>query len=57
MTIGRETQRVRARDTEGVERDQLWRRLADVYSGYDRYAQKTSRRIPLVVLEPIPPPA
>ncbi len=25
------------------------------YPGYDRYAQKTSRRIPVVVLEPVSP--
>ena len=39
-------------DAEGDERERLWRALADVYPGYDRYAQKTSRRIPVVVLEP-----
>jgi len=54
VTLGRETRRVRARDAEGEERDRLWRQLADVFPGYDRYAQKTSRRIPVIVLEPIP---
>jgi hypothetical protein len=44
---------VRARDAQGDERERLWRALADVYSGYDRYAQKTSREIPVVVLEPV----
>jgi protein-S-isoprenylcysteine O-methyltransferase Ste14 len=43
---------VRARDAEGEERERLWRALADLYPGYDRYARKTSRRIPVVVLEP-----
>jgi deazaflavin-dependent oxidoreductase (nitroreductase family) len=52
VTVGRETQEVRARETEGEERERLWRQLADVYSGYDRYAQRTSRRIPVIVLEP-----
>jgi deazaflavin-dependent oxidoreductase (nitroreductase family) len=51
VTVGRETRRVRARDAEGEERERLWRALADLYPGYDRYAQKTSRRIPVVVLE------
>jgi deazaflavin-dependent oxidoreductase (nitroreductase family) len=51
VTVGRETQRVRAREAEGEERERLWRQLADVYSGYDRYARKTSRRIPVIVLE------
>lgn len=52
VTVGRETQKVRAREAEGEERERLWRQLADVYSGYDRYAQRTSRRIPVIVLEP-----
>jgi deazaflavin-dependent oxidoreductase (nitroreductase family) len=52
VTVGCETRRVRARDAQGEERERLWRALADLYPGYDRYAQKTSRRIPVVVLEP-----
>ena len=52
VTVGRETRKVRARDAEGEERERLWRQLADLYPGYDRYAQKTSRRIPVIVLEP-----
>jgi len=51
VTVGRETLKVRARDAEGDERKRLWRTLADLYPGYERYAQKTSRRIPVVVLE------
>ena len=51
MTVGRQTRKVRARDAEGEERERLWHALADLYPGYDRYAQKTSRRIPVVVLE------
>ena len=51
VTVGRKTQQVRARDAEGEERERLWRSLADLYPGYDKYAEKTSRRIPVVVLE------
>jgi F420H(2)-dependent quinone reductase len=51
VTVGRETRKVRARDAEGEERERLWRTLADLYPGYEKYAQKTSRRIPVVVLE------
>jgi deazaflavin-dependent oxidoreductase (nitroreductase family) len=51
VTVGRDTRKVRARDAEGEERERLWCALADLYPGYDRYAQKTSRRIPVVVLE------
>jgi deazaflavin-dependent oxidoreductase (nitroreductase family) len=51
VTVGRETRQVRARDAQGEERERLWRTLADLYPGYDKYAQKTSRRIPVVVLD------
>ena len=53
VTVGRETHRVRARDAQGAERERLWRTLADLYPGYDKYAQKTSRRIPVVVLDAV----
>jgi deazaflavin-dependent oxidoreductase (nitroreductase family) len=53
VTVGRETRKVRARDAEGDERDRLWRALADLFPGYDKYAQKTNRQIPVVVLEPV----
>ena len=53
VTVGRETKQVRARDAQGEERERLWRSLADLYPGYDRYAQKTSREIPVVLLEPV----
>jgi deazaflavin-dependent oxidoreductase (nitroreductase family) len=51
VTIGRETLPVRARTVEGEERERLWRALADLNPGYDGYAKKTTRRIPVVVLE------
>ena len=52
VTVGRETRKLRARDAEGEERERLWRAMTRVYAGYDRYAEKTSRNIPVVVLEP-----
>ena len=51
VTVGRETRQLRARDAEGEERERLWRAMTRVYAGYDRYAEKTSRRIPVVVLD------
>jgi deazaflavin-dependent oxidoreductase (nitroreductase family) len=51
VTIGRETHAVNARVTEGEERERLGRSLADHYPGYDKYAQKTTRQIPVVLLE------
>ncbi len=54
VTVGRESRRVRARDAQGEERDRLWRALADLFPGYDGYARKTTRQIPVVVLEVVP---
>ena len=52
VTVGRETKKFRARAAEGEERERLWRAMTRVYAGYDRYARRTSRQIPVVVLEP-----
>jgi deazaflavin-dependent oxidoreductase (nitroreductase family) len=53
VTVGRKKRHVRARDAQGEERERLWRALADIFPGYDGYAEKTTRKIPVVVLEPI----
>jgi F420H(2)-dependent quinone reductase len=55
VVVGRETRRVRARDAEGEERERLWRAMTDLYAGYDKYAEKTARQIPVVVLDPAEP--
>jgi deazaflavin-dependent oxidoreductase (nitroreductase family) len=52
VQIGRKRERVTARTAEGEERERLWRALADLYPGYDKYQEKTSRTIPVVLLEP-----
>ena len=45
--------RYRARETEGEERERLWKVAADYYPGYDTYQGRTGgRRIPVIVLEP-----
>lgn len=41
-----------ARTAEGDERERLWRAMAEVFPRYDEYQARTSRRIPVVVLEP-----
>ncbi len=42
-----------ARETEGSEREALWRRALVLYSGYQVYqARAGERRIPVIVLEP-----
>jgi deazaflavin-dependent oxidoreductase (nitroreductase family) len=50
IQIGRETYPVSATTTSGEERDKLWRRMADMYKGYDGYVEKTTREIPVVLL-------
>jgi F420H(2)-dependent quinone reductase len=50
VQIGRETHPVTAVETAGEERERLWRRMADMYKGYDEYARKTTRAIPVVLL-------
>jgi proline iminopeptidase len=41
-----------ARIAEGAERERLFAMMAKLYPPYDDYQAKTSRRIPVVVLEP-----
>ena len=53
VEIGGDRSVVRAREAEGDERERLWRAMADANSGYDGYQRKTSRRIPVFILEPI----
>lgn len=42
---------VRAREAGGVERERLWPELVRRFSGFARYARRTDRPIPVVVLE------
>ncbi|MGH3442658.1 MAG: nitroreductase family deazaflavin-dependent oxidoreductase [Nitriliruptorales bacterium] len=52
IEAGTETLAVRARVAEGDERDDIWTRQKDRYPGFAEYERKTSRQIPVVVLEP-----
>lgn len=45
--------KMRARIAEGEERDEIWSRIMAYKPHYGGYQKKTSRLIPLVVLEPI----
>jgi deazaflavin-dependent oxidoreductase (nitroreductase family) len=47
-----ETLDVRAREAQGEERERLYRQQAELMPGFDAYQRKTSRRIPVLVLEP-----
>ncbi len=41
-----------ARDAEGEERADLWKKIVEAESGYAEYERRTSRKIPVVILEP-----
>ncbi len=43
---------VRARELEGAEREQWWERAVAAFAPYAEYQQKTSRTIPVLLLEP-----
>lgn len=55
LRVGRDVREVRAREAEGAERDRLWALAAAGYPGYEQYRARVSRRIPVVVLEPVVP--
>ena len=52
--IGAETIEFRARVAHGDEREQIWTVQKDRYPGFADYERKTSREIPVVILEPTP---
>lgn len=49
---GQETLAVVAREAQGQERADLWAEVLRVSPGYAEYEKRTTRRIPVVVLEP-----
>ena len=53
IQVGPERLRVRARDTDGAEREALWNQMAELYPPYNDYQALTERRIPVLVLEPL----
>ena len=44
--------KVRARVTQGDERAELWDKMVDLYSDFQKYEKWTDREIPIVLLEP-----
>jgi F420H(2)-dependent quinone reductase len=48
-----EVRRMRARETEGEERERLWKQMTDVYPTYEDYQRRTGRQIPVILLEPV----
>ena len=51
VQIGQLHARVRAREADGDEREALWRQFVEVDDSYAEYEQRTTRRLPVVVLE------
>jgi len=41
----------RARQAEGPEREEYWKKAVEMYTGYARYADRANRQIPVIVLE------
>lgn len=52
MQIRIQRKHVTAELAKGRERARLWRRLVDMYPGYQDYQMTTQREIPVVVLRP-----
>ena len=51
--IGTETVELKARVTEGEERERIWAAQKRAYPGFADYERKTTREIPVVVLDPV----
>jgi F420H(2)-dependent quinone reductase len=51
VTIGRERRRMRARRATADERSKWWPRIVETYDGYAKYQAKTTREIPLAILD------
>jgi proline iminopeptidase len=51
IQVKRERIPVRAHTAEGAERARLWDLMTEDWPAYDEYREKTSREIPVVVLE------
>lgn len=53
VVVHRRKQRMLARVADPDEKAELWPRVTRKYRGYAGYQRKTSREIPLVILEPM----
>jgi deazaflavin-dependent oxidoreductase (nitroreductase family) len=52
VEIGREKRAMRARRASDEEKAQYWPKLVAIYPDYDLYQRRTTRNIPVVILEP-----
>jgi F420H(2)-dependent quinone reductase len=53
VELGRERLAVRSRQATGDERARLWAAITARFPAYGRYERKTTRPIPVVILEPL----
>jgi deazaflavin-dependent oxidoreductase (nitroreductase family) len=54
VEVGGETYQARAHSAQTSERERLYAQHADLHQSFNDYVKKTSRVIPVVVLERIP---
>jgi deazaflavin-dependent oxidoreductase (nitroreductase family) len=52
VELGSDRRQVRARVAEGEERAELWRKVNEMYGGFEDYSARTTRAIRLFVLDP-----
>jgi deazaflavin-dependent oxidoreductase (nitroreductase family) len=55
LQVGSDTFPARARVTGGAERERLWQAMTKIWPDYNAYQARTTRQIPVVVLEPVAP--
>jgi deazaflavin-dependent oxidoreductase (nitroreductase family) len=51
--IGTQTMQLAARVADDAERERIWSAQKREYPGFEEYEEKTSRQIPVVILEPM----
>jgi deazaflavin-dependent oxidoreductase (nitroreductase family) len=54
VSDGKDRRPVRAREATGDERERLWQVVSEAFPLYATYQRRTTRRLPLFVLEPAP---
>jgi deazaflavin-dependent oxidoreductase (nitroreductase family) len=52
LRLGEDVREVRAYEAEGDERDRLWQLVSAAFPLYETYRRRTTRTIPLFVLQP-----
>lgn len=55
VELGRNKIEVTASEASDATRDRLWALMAAVHPGYNDYTTRTTRRLPVVVLDPVAP--